>query len=269
METTFDEQISKFSGFTDINAAITAPFPFDTKMEMRSLTLIAGMNNTGKSFINKLIWASATFFNTKLVEHTTGIKEETKTDEELLQFILDNTFTGNDITGAIELNARDEILKVAHYNIRFEMKDGKVTWVKFAWPKDAQPMGAITYLSKEARDFSNIERYLKTKKMMGVTELATWDDIEKLCDMWKLYDVFAIEMLLAKFEDANKYLTMLRQMAGANSDELLGGMDLKTIKYDKEAMTIEYENDKGEIKPLSTMGLGSQSIVSMLMSSIS
>ena len=270
---TMNDKISQFSGFTETKLTLTSPVQFDTKLEYKRLTLMTGMNNTGKSFLNKLMWASATFFNMKLIEKVIGIKDSEKSDEEIFQYILDNTFDGNNINGAVEFNARDEILKVAYYNIRFEMKDGKIDWLKFSWPEDAQPMGAITYLSKDARDFTNIERYLKTKKLLGITEIDNWESIEKICEMYKLYDVFAIEQLLIKFESANKYLTALQALAGINggsagADELMSGMDIKSINYDKENMKVEYQNSKGQTMPISSMGLGSQSILTMLMSSI-
>lgn len=265
MEKTMEDQIKQFSGFTEGKFAITAPMKFDTDLQYNRLTLMTGMNNTGKTFLNKLLWASATFFNMKIVEKVTGIKDTEKSDEEVFQFILDNTFAGNNINGSIEYRARDEVLGVAYYSIRFEMENGKLTWLKFDFPEDAQPMGAITYLSKDVRDFTNIERYLKTKKMLGVTELTNWDDIEKVCGMYKLYDVFAIEQLLIKLEEANQYIAMIRAMAGNTADELMGEMDIKSVKYDKDNMTVTYVNSKDEERPLSSMGLGSQSMLTMLL----
>lgn len=264
--TTFEDKISQFSGFTQAKLEITAPIALSTDLEFKRLSILAGMNNTGKSFLNKLTWAAATFLNMKIIEKITGLSDPDRTDEDVFQFILDNIFSANDLTGAAEFNSRDEILKVAYFNLRFELKDGKLTWLKFNFPNDARPMGAIIYLSKDARDFTNIERYLKTKKMAGITELKEWKDIETVCDMWKLYDVFAIESLLTKIEKADELLKTLKNMSAAQ--ELLNEFDVVSINYDKEQMKIEYENSKGQVKPISTMGLGSQSILNMLLSSI-
>lgn len=268
METTFEDTIKQFSGFTQAKLAITAPLGLDTDMEFKRLTLICGMNDTGKSFLTKLNWATATFFNMKIVEKVTGISDPDKSDEEVFQFILDNTFSDNNITGAADFNSRDEILKVAYYNIRFEMKDGKLTWLKFSFPEDAQPMGAITYLSKEAREFANIERYLKTKKMLGIDAPSSWKDLEALTEWYKLYDVFAIEGLIPKFEKANIMLDMVRKMG---SGDMISEIGVEKVEFDKEAGKLWYykPNDERKTKrAISSLGAGSQSMLLMIMSAV-
>jgi len=267
METTFEDGIAKFKGFTDTKIDIKNPFPFSTDMSLKPLTLIAGMNNTGKSFMNKLLWASSTFFNMKLIEKVTGVKDTEKSDMEVFQYILDNTFTANDITGELEYFSRDDVLKVAYYKFTYTMVDGKLTELDFEFPKEAEPMGAITYLSKEAREFANIERYLKTKKMLGIEELSGWDNLEALGEWYKLYDVFAIEGLLPKFENANKILDMVKSMG---SGEMIEEIGVRKLEFDKEAGKLWYYNPKDENtkRSVSTLGAGSQSMLLMLMSAM-
>lgn len=266
MEKTFEDAIKQFSGFTHTKINMIKPMPMNTGLEYNRLTLMTGLNGTGKTLLNKLMWASYTFFNMKLVEKVTGIKDTEKSDTEVFQYIMDNTFDDQDFEGEFEYAMRDELLKVAFYSFKFEINDGKVSNLDFSWPDDAMYGGSATYLSKEARDFGFVERYLKMKKMMGIENLTGWADLEKLGEWFKLYDIFAVEQNLPKFEKAGEMLKMITAMGGGK--ELMGGMDLVDIKVDKEAGRLYYINSKNEQKGLTTLGAGEQSIVMMLMSAV-
>ena len=264
-EKTMEDEIIEFNGFSEAKIEITAPMKLSAKMEMKNLTIVCGTNNTGKSLTNKLLWASTFFLNLKLIAHVAKIKDE-KTDIEMFQFILDNTFTEQNLNGEVQYSARETLLKVSFYTVRFEIDNGKLTHLVVDFPKDAKPMGDVIYLSKEARDFTAIESYLKVKKLLGVTEVATWDDLEKLGEYNKIYDIISIESLLPKFNEAKPLLAMIKQMGG--SDELLGGEDLVDIEFNKEKSELHYITGTNEKKRLSTMGAGTQSIILMLLSSV-
>jgi hypothetical protein len=208
------------------------------------------------------MWASATFFNMKLIEKVTGLKDTEKSDTEIFQFILDNTFDDNNITGDIAYHSRDELLKVSYYTIKFSMVDGKLTELDFSWPEDGQPMGSITYLSKEARDFGFIDRYLKTKKILGIEDLNSWENLEKLGEWFKLYDVFAIESSIPKFEKANDII----KIAASMSPDIVEEMGLKSIEFDKETGELNYYDLNDVKRNIKTLGAGSQSMLMMIVS---
>ena len=260
-----EDAIAEFTGFTEGDLNLTSPIPFQAKVEMRKLTIVTGMNDTGKSLYNKLMWATTFFFNLKIVEYVTGLKEE-KTDIEIFQYVLDNTFVDQDFNGSIQFSARDEVLKVAFYTVRYSLENGKITDLYIDFPEKTSPMGSIIYLSKEARDFSNIEKYLKIKKMIGVDTIDSWGSLEKLGEFNKLYDIIAIESLLEKLKDINPVLKMIKSMGG---DELLGDVDLAGIEYNKDASEMFYVTSKEEKRRLSTLGAGTQSVILMLLSSVS
>lgn len=267
MQETMEDMIGDFAGFTEAKYDLKTPTLFSAKMEMKKLTLVSGANSAGKSLSNKLLWVSTFFFNMKLVEHVTGITDE-KSDTEILQYILDNTFVDQDFNGKIQYTTREQLLKVSFYKIEYSLIHGKVVDLIIDFPKDAKPMGDVTYLSKDARDFGNIEKYLKIKKMIGIDEITSWDDIEKLGEFHKIYDIFAIEGLLAKFNDINPILKMMKSL---NSDLLseMGIGDLVGIEFNKEKSELYYITESNEKKRLSTLGIGTQSMLLMMTSTIS
>lgn len=262
---TLDEKISRFSGFSEIKCNITKPIHMSSlDMKFKPLTLITGLNNSGKSFLNKLMWASTTFFNMKLVEKVTGLKDTAKSDIEIFQFILDKTFIDNDIEGTIEYRSRDELLNVAFYSLLFTMENGKLTNLDFSWPDDAQPMGQITYLSKDARDFNFIDRYTKTKKILGITTIESWDNIEKLAEWFRLYDIFAIETTIPKF----KMVKSILDTASKVSKELVDEIGIKDIEFDDSDGSLNYYDENNNKRNIRSLGAGSQSILMMILSSI-
>lgn len=265
MEKKLNDCTKVFNGFTHSKINITAPLPLKTDMNYRDLTLIAGHNNTSKSFMNKLVWASTFFFNLKIIESLTNVKED-KTDLEKFQFILDNTFVYNNLDGELEFVLRDKLLNVAFFKFAFNIENGKVTNLIIDFSKDSTPMGSVIYLSKEARDFNNIERYLKIKKMLQLEDITSFSDLEKLGEFHKVHDIIAIESLLLKLKNINPILTTLKQFG---TEKLLDGVDLTTIEYNKEKSELYYITSKEEKRRLSTLGTGTQSIILMLLSSVS
>ena len=264
-EGTFEDKIRVFTGFTDTKFEMTHPTEMSTNMNFNKLTVICGMNGAGKSLVQKLMWASHTFLNMKLVEKVTGIKDTEKDDTTVLQYILDNTFDEQNFNGEFEWHMRDELLKVSFYVLQYKLTDGKVSDIHMSYPEDAQPGGGATFLSKDARCFGNIERYLKTKKMLNITELTGWKDLEALGDWFKLFDIFAIEQFLAKFDKAAPLIQMLKSFGG--TDELLK-IDLVDLKADSSTGKLYYINSKSEQKSLTTLGAGEQSIIMMLLSAV-
>lgn len=256
--------LDNFTGFTQMKLNITAPKPFDIELEYKNLTLMCGMNDTGKSFCNKLMWVSTFFFNLKLVEYSTGVKDESKTDEEMFQFMLDRTFDDQDINGEVVFHSRDDLLQVSFFSIKYTVDNGKVISVDCHYPEHAKPSGAPTYLSKESRDFGAIGRYMKVKKMMGITDITSMEDIEKLTEFHKLYDVFAFEGMIQKLENINPILDVMKSVGG----ELIEELGLQSIEFDKTNGTMNYYDLKNEKHSLTSLGSGSQSMLIMIMSAV-
>lgn len=259
----FDDKIRSFNGFTHVKINMTKPFNMTTGLEFASLNLIVGKNGAGKSVLNKLTWAAATLLSSKITEKVYNIKD-TKDDVSMLQFILDNTFDSQDFNGEFEFHTRDELLRVSFYCVKFDLVNGNVQDLRWSFPDDVVPCGSVTYLSTYVRDFSNIEKYLKIKNMMNVETFQSWDDIEKLCGMFKLYDILALESIIPKFENAG---TMLKRIKDSGiTTELMNDFDLVDLEIDKKKGEIYYYNNKSDKIRISTLGAGDQSVIMMLVS---
>jgi hypothetical protein len=261
--TTFDDKIRTFNGFTHVKVKMDTPITMDTALEFKSLNLICGMNGAGKSLMNKLTWVAGIFLAGKIAEKVHNISD-TKDTKESFQFILNKTFDNQDFNGEFEYHLRDELLSVSFYNVKFQVENGKVTELSWSFPDDVAPCGSVTYLSTYVRDFSNIERYLKIKNMMNIESIRSWDDIEKLCDMFKIYDVLALESIIPKFENAGALLKSIKDTG--ISAGLMDDFDLVDLEVDKKKGEIYYHNNKNDKIRISTLGAGDQSIIMMLIS---
>ena len=262
MTETYEDRIRQFAGFTHAHINLTVPVNMNADLDFKQLNLIVGKNGAGKSLINKLNWVAVTFFNSKIVEKVHNLTES-KTDVELLQFLMDNTFDQQDFTGELKFYVREELLKVIFYTFKFKIDGGKVSDISFDFPPDVLPSNGATYLSTFVRDFSNIELYLKTKNMLGIDKLTDWTDIEKLCQMFKLYDILAIEQVIPKIENAGK---MLSQFKEAKSMGLLDDFDLVDMEVDRKKGELYYYGKDKVRTRLSTLGAGDQSIIMMIVS---
>ena len=262
---TFEDKVDTFSGFTEANINITEPMKFNAKMEMRSLTLMAGMNNTGKSLYNKLTWCATFFFNLKLMEAFTNTPEEMP-PKQLMQFILDKSFVEANFDGTIEFNYRDPLLKVKFYGISMKLVDGKIVELEWELSKNTEPMGAVTYLSTDVRNFANIQKYVKIKKMMGITDINSFDQIEQLSEFYKIYDVFAIEFLLKKLENVNTILKQIQSMDSSN--KLIEEFGIVSLDYNKAEAELSYLDDKDTKRNITTLGQGAQSMLIMIMTAV-
>ena len=95
--------------------------------------------------------------------------------------------------------------------------------------------------------------------------ITSGSNLEALSEWYKLYDIFAIETSLVKFEKTHEMLNMLKMFGDG---QILNGLDLVNIKVDQPAGKLYYINSKNEEKSLSSLGAGEQSIIMMLVSSI-
>ncbi len=263
MEKTFEDTIRQFAGFTHVRLNMTQPLQMtDMDLEFKKLNLIVGKNGAGKSLLNKLNWVAVTFLNSKITEKIYNVKES-KPDIELLQFMMDHTFDDQNFHGTLEFYMRDELLKVSYYSLKFEIDQGKVISVFFEFPPDVVPSAGATYISTFVRDFSNIERYLKMKNMLGIGNLTSWEDIEKLCQMFKIYDILALEGIIPKFESAGETLTKLKEMGTMG---LMDEFDLVDLEVDRQKGEIYYYDKENTKHRVSALGAGEQSIIMMLVS---
>jgi len=255
--------LDQFQGFDGLQLSMTKPWQFHGTISYNKLTLLCGMNGVGKSFSNKLTWVNNFFFNTLLIAQMSDIElMPGKSQSDILQWMLDSTFFDQDFEGRVVMEATDKITDVPHYFLEYSLLDGKVLDFKTDFPTKAQPMGPITYLSKEVRSFNNIENYLRTREMVAMPQTGSLTDYDKLIEFFPLYDVLGHETLLLKFEKMPDLLTL----ANKTSPELLEGLDILTLYV--EDNKILYTDAEGKVHRASKLGSGHQAILIMLLLSV-
>lgn len=263
MTQTFEEKIRTFNGFTHIKMNMVKPISLNADMEMKSFNILVGANNAGKSLCNKINWATTLFFTSKIIAHLNKFNDP-KTDEENLQFIFDKTFDGQFFEGEFEFYVRDELLKAPFYCVKYKLENGKIKDIVTDYPDDTLPAGCPIYLSTYSRNFENIERYLKTKKLLGIDDINGWDKMEKLTEWFKLYDISAFESFFIKFKKVEEISSILDSIKHIMANPI----SFKSIEVDAEECKIYCIDENNNKKRMSTLGAGEQSVIIMMLSSI-
>jgi len=257
-----NKDLDQFSGFNKVKLSLTKPkMSFD--IEYKNLALICGTNGVGKSFSNKLTWLNIFTMNLFIVEETHGVKlNEDFTREETLQFVLDTTFEEQDFCGKVKYYYEDDLVGVPHYILEYTLEDGKVTELFVEYPTEAKASNAPTYLSKETRQFSYLDRYITMKGLLQAN-FETFPDLQKLCEHFRIYDIFASEQLLQKLPYVSAILASI-----ANTSDMLEGLDIDSIQYNETKKGICYTDSSGVEKRITTLGDGHQALLIMMIGAV-
>ena len=206
--------------------------------DQKSISLYVGANGTGKTFVLIMQWLLGTMGAIYLASG-----KSMQEYEKALQFLFDKSFDDQKFTGKI--GAAYEYLEIS-----FELDNGKVKDLEIILTDPSiqvESEGMPVFMSKNTRLFSEIVKYLKTKKLLGMTGAITLYDDKKLielCDMWKIYDVLFIERMLQrlstpnfKIQDAAKKSfvdTMNKEIVNVTYDEANCAFTVHEIKDGKE-----------------------------------
>lgn len=244
---------------TSLNLNITKPVEFkDMTLETNMLTLLVGMNGTGKTLIMKFVWLVNTHINMLLSSIAHGIPFDEIVNA---QFLLDNTFTDNNITG---------IIKVAfQYGdvCSIEAEEGRVTAVKTSVDDEVVPGGVPVFMSKETRLFSDIVQYIKTKKILGLSSgmPTTESDMKKLLEMYRIYDIIYIEQFLMYIETRTSEALLHKFNEQMKKGFEQFDIELTDIRVDYTKSDILYSDDKHTDRSVTSLGAGHQSVLNMFL----
>lgn len=224
----------------------------------QSLNLLVGANGSGKTLILIQNWIVNYITNSYLFGKTT-IEETTKG----LQLLFDKSFDHNDFTGHIHG-------EFEYIHIDFDIDNGQVSNLVFTCigcdTKDIIPNGMPLYMSTSTRLFTAINQYVKFKKAIGITtpiEKMTECDFMKLCESYKIYDIFFMESRLTLL--SNPYFKMSSPTTVALKDAFK--KDITHIFYDQnkgEIQVTELKDGKPETYPVTRLSSGEQAMLNML-----
>ncbi len=236
---------------------ITEPIKMDFDLEYRELALFCGKNGIGKTLVLKLTWLFGTFINYYLMSK---IMKLPFSDKEVMQFLSDNTFTDNNIDGKISFEyGVADIISLTY-------DKGKVTDITYLLDDDLEPGAQPVFMSKETRLFSDIIKYIKFKKLLGLNPgIPTLDtDMKKLLEMYRIYNIIFIEQLLGNI--STKTTPKLLEDFNLRIKEFDEHFELKDIKVDYTIGDIIYSDKTHTDISIGNLGAGHQALVNMLLS---
>jgi len=249
--------------FTNTKLKFTNPIEINFDVKFKDLTLMCGANGVGKTFLNKMTWATMFIANSFLLqkEYNQKALSEDFTDIDLVQFVLDTTFSDQDFNGEVKYYNIEPILGTPEEFLDFTIVDGKVTNLEYDFQELTSAANPV-YLSAQTRQFSAIESYTSIKDLMGIEQLASFEHIEKLTGHFPLYDIFAMELLINKFPMISEVLKHLKSTGSKLEEEL---PDITEMFVEKGKV---YGTIAGKKTRISNLGAGHQALLIMFIGAI-
>lgn len=228
-----------------ITLNITSPITFtDMSLDVsKGLTMMTGMNGTGKTFILVNVWALGT------IAAVNGMVPDLK---EWAQYVYDHSFADQNIDGNISGDFNGKLLTVY-------FEKGKITSIV---ADEMEGIIPIKFMSSGMRTFDDIGTYLKVRKMGEMTGNTTDEQLMSwMVSSYKLYDVMYIEHLIKKCPiDIKPNIRVDLEKMGMKSS-------IARIEFDKEKADFIAVTADG-MKPLSTYSKGEQSILNMVIGAL-
>ena len=223
---------------------LTAPLKLKVeKMELNAICILVGQNGTGKTLVLKLNWIMSTIINGFILNRSVNYLP-------MAQSLFDNSFDDNDFTGSI-------ISEYKNSSVSITIDKGKIKNIDFIVDEEVDTPTPAYFMSKETRLFSDIIRYMKTKKMMGITggiDKFTEQNVKDLCTLFKMYDITLIESMLYKL--GSHYTIPDKLQLSLDS---IFEFRLSIESLDITDTDIIYNTSKDK-KSLTTLGAGEQSL---------
>lgn len=239
-----------------INAKLKQPLELTFNGDVNDIMIMIGRNGTGKSLMLKLTWAMNMAAMTYIVSRTkTDIHGTQAMISNGVQYIFDQTFAANNLTGSITYDWENG-------SIYYLFEAGEIIACDYKIPDEVEQATRPIFMSKDMRTFDSIRLYLKMRKALKVPAVLTVQDTEKfaeLVDTYRLYDIMYVEMLLAKFRTEQKVPQALKYVL-VNYD-VKDEVDI--IGCERDAGVFYYKDTAGKRVDLHTLGAGHQSIFNM------
>ncbi len=251
--------------------------PREAKMSMdikfSKLNVVAGLNGSGKTVLFKSAW----FMGFTLELYKTMLMLKIPKIDELFHkeasVVFDMTFTSKEnISGAMMIADKDNSIfdyscsieegNIATFNINvLDLEKFKVG-----------DIANIQYNSKDARTFSQYEKYLNIKRRLGFDKLTSLEDISEFKDLFQIYDMLWFEQVKGKIDLHEKSngqrgkISKVMEIWDSVFESSREGTDAHLPQASdfvfKDSM-IYIDNDDIQMKKLSDYDMGTQSMIMM------
>ena len=168
----------------------------DFNVKLEKLSLIAGMNGTGKSLMNQLIW----YLNFSLqIYQTLMLIKYPNIEEEFEKYL-------KELPGLIwDFNSCQMFIRIESEEFNCDISYTKETdqdpEVRFNidWRKSIN-LQQVIYLSSSHRNFNELKKFKEMKDLLGIKQLQDIEDLKKLCKFYKAYDAMSLITLSEKMD---------------------------------------------------------------------
>lgn len=241
---------------SNIKIDTDSPLKANYDCSFNHLTLVCGLNGSGKSLMLKINWVINFIVQSYLLAKEQGI-----VNYDLLksaQESFDKTFDNQDFNGSIEaqFDKGNDII--------IEINKGNLTKCDILLQPDISYSGMPMFMSTETRTYNDIVKYFKLRKAIGISGAITASqskEFEDLCSSYKLYDILFLEKLYTSLSKSP--LIFNRQLLDALKKYDLR-FNIVSIGFDEKKCELYYMDDKGVAKSLTTLSKGEQSLINML-----
>lgn len=213
-------------------------------LTMKELMLLVGTNGSGKTFVNKVVFALTNLATIAQVNNVTDMKP-------LANHVINGTFENVDFTGTMSLTYDNGAKVIVGLN------EGEIINAYMLDVQEGDQFPSAIYMSSGMRLFSAMEHYLKLRTRLLKDEKMLHEEATKeLLEDYKLYDIIALEKLIMSCP------------INLNQDYLHG---FEPAPY-KWPLTLDVSDDRkkfvfnypdGTQKQSSTLGSGEQALLNM------
>jgi hypothetical protein len=225
--------------------------PFD--MNFNALSLLIGKNGSGKSLIMKINWCFGMVASYHIINKTLGgsidMIKETK-------FIFDKSFDEQNFNGIIAVEYENGKLTI-------QFDKGEVLLSELNSTVDIAPSKPSLYMSSSTRLFDSFYKYMQFKKALSITGNITnfkAEELDKLLNMYKLYDLMFIEAMLLGMH----HYVMKEETKKSLKESFEIPYEFDEFIVDTDACVIySHIRATGEKRSLTTFSAGEQSLINM------
>lgn len=164
--------------------------PMNCDMSLSSIMILVGKNGTGKTFVLVLQYICATY----LIAHFSGVLMTEELQKQLLQKIVSGSLDTKELTGEFTFTYKSVILS-------FKADKGEITWVSVTMTSTKKIIPTpVIYMSSAARLYAGIKTYMTMRKMFIDMGLSQEEYLEKLGEIYKMYDMTYYETVIGKLD---------------------------------------------------------------------